>query len=145
MTSTMASNTFFVKMAVFSDVAPRSLVDINRHFRGAYCLHHHGDIYQTTRRNSPEDSHLHTHRRENLKFQLVLVLFHQYVINELCLVPSFKNHQYYRPSVVIFGMKVMPLEIFLCNLFLTLHDQQTVPFCTYMHTYIFITFNGSIS
>jgi hypothetical protein len=26
-------------------------------------------IYQTTRRNSPEDSHLHTHSRENLKSQ----------------------------------------------------------------------------
>jgi hypothetical protein len=25
-------------------------------------------FYQTTRRNNPEDSHLHTHRRENLKF-----------------------------------------------------------------------------
>jgi hypothetical protein len=27
-----------------------------------------GNIYQTTRRNIPEDSHLHIHRRENLKF-----------------------------------------------------------------------------
>jgi hypothetical protein len=25
------------------------------------------NFYQTTRRNIPEDSHLHTHRRENLK------------------------------------------------------------------------------
>jgi hypothetical protein len=25
------------------------------------------NIYQTTQYNNPEDSHLHTHRRENLK------------------------------------------------------------------------------
>jgi hypothetical protein len=27
------------------------------------------NFYQTTRRNNPEDSHVHTHRRENLKSQ----------------------------------------------------------------------------
>jgi hypothetical protein len=27
------------------------------------------NFYQTTRRNNPEDSHLRTHRRENLKSQ----------------------------------------------------------------------------
>jgi hypothetical protein len=27
------------------------------------------NLYQTTRRNIPEDSHLHTRRRENLKSQ----------------------------------------------------------------------------
>jgi hypothetical protein len=32
-----------MKMAVFWDVAPCSLVDIGRRFRGAYCLHHQGD------------------------------------------------------------------------------------------------------
>jgi hypothetical protein len=30
-----------MKMAVFWDVAPCGLVDIDRRFRGAYCLHHH--------------------------------------------------------------------------------------------------------
>jgi hypothetical protein len=28
------------------------------------------NFYQTTRRNNPEDSHLHTRRRENLKSQI---------------------------------------------------------------------------
>jgi hypothetical protein len=28
------------------------------------------NFYQTTWRNNPEDSHLHTHRRENFKSQL---------------------------------------------------------------------------
>jgi hypothetical protein len=32
-----------MKMAVFWDVAPCSLLDIDRRFRGAYCLHHQGD------------------------------------------------------------------------------------------------------
>jgi hypothetical protein len=31
-----------LKMAVFLDVTPRSLVDIGRRFRGAYCLRHQG-------------------------------------------------------------------------------------------------------
>jgi hypothetical protein len=32
-----------LKMAIFWDVAPSSLVDTDRHFRGAYCLHHQGE------------------------------------------------------------------------------------------------------
>jgi hypothetical protein len=32
-----------MKMAVFWDVAPCSLVDIVRRFRGTYCLHHQGE------------------------------------------------------------------------------------------------------
>jgi hypothetical protein len=31
------------KMTVFWDFAPRSLVEVDRRFRGAYCLHHQGD------------------------------------------------------------------------------------------------------
>jgi hypothetical protein len=72
----------FVKTTVFWDVAPCSLVEIFRRFRGACCLHHLGDekaagtsetsvdFYQSTRHNIPEDSHLHTRRRENLKSHL---------------------------------------------------------------------------
>jgi hypothetical protein len=45
-------------MAVFWVVAPCSLVEVYRHFRGACCLHHQGNS---------KDSHLRTHRRENLK------------------------------------------------------------------------------
>jgi hypothetical protein len=30
------------------------------------------NFYQTTRRYNPEDSHLHTHRRETLKSYLVI-------------------------------------------------------------------------
>jgi hypothetical protein len=58
--------------SVFWDVAPCSLVEVYRRFRGAYCFHHQGDdngvantsktsvnFYQTTRRNILEDSHLY--------------------------------------------------------------------------------------
>jgi hypothetical protein len=63
----MATN---IKMAVFWGFEPCSLVYIDRRFRGAYCLvalmmeavntsETSVSIYQTTRRNIPEDSHLH--------------------------------------------------------------------------------------
>jgi hypothetical protein len=32
-----------MKMTVFWDVTPCSLVDVYQHFRGACCLHHKGD------------------------------------------------------------------------------------------------------
>jgi hypothetical protein len=74
-----------IKMAVFWVVAPCSLVEVYQRFRGPCCLHNQGEgiialmmeaarisetlvnFYQTTRRYNSEDSHLRTHRRENLK------------------------------------------------------------------------------
>jgi hypothetical protein len=61
-----------MKMAVFWDVVPCSLVEVHWRFRSACCFHHQ-DFYQTTRRNILEDSHFHTRRREYLKFH---ILFH---------------------------------------------------------------------
>jgi hypothetical protein len=63
-----------IKMAIFWVVAPYILVEVYQRFRGACCLHHQGalmtvaastsetsvNVYQTTRCNNPEDSHLHT-------------------------------------------------------------------------------------
>jgi hypothetical protein len=43
-----------MKMIVFRDVAPCSLVDTDRRFRDAYCLHHQGDKSQ----NTPDDGPL---------------------------------------------------------------------------------------
>jgi hypothetical protein len=82
----------FMKMTVFRVLAPCSLVDVCRRFRGSYCLHRLNDwtlialmmeavstsetsinFYQTTIRNIPEDSHLHTSRRINLKCPSVYV------------------------------------------------------------------------
>jgi hypothetical protein len=53
-----------MKMTVFWDVVPYSLVETDRRFRGTCCLHHHGyessvNFYHTTWRNIPEDSYLH--------------------------------------------------------------------------------------
>jgi hypothetical protein len=58
-----------MKMTVFWDIAPCSLVETGRHFRDVYCLHHQGDemmvvstsetsvnFYQTTLRNIPEEA-----------------------------------------------------------------------------------------
>jgi hypothetical protein len=46
-------------MIAFWVAVPCSLVEVERRFSSAYCLHHHGD----------------ENRRENLKSQTVMVLF----------------------------------------------------------------------
>jgi hypothetical protein len=62
-----------------------SLVEVYRRFRGACCLialmmeaasisETSVNFYQTTRRYIPEDSYLHTRRRENLKSHPVTLL-----------------------------------------------------------------------
>jgi hypothetical protein len=70
-----------LKVTVFSDVAPYSLVKIYRPFRSAWSIASNialmtktlstsetsVNFYQTTRHNFPEDSHLHFRRRENQK------------------------------------------------------------------------------
>jgi hypothetical protein len=73
---------FKVKTAVFWDVTPCSLVEVDQHFRGAYSLHltllmktvHTPEtlvnFYQTTWCNIPEDSLLRTCHHENLKSRL---------------------------------------------------------------------------
>jgi hypothetical protein len=76
---------YLLKMTDFWVVAPCSLVEVYRRFTGACCLRYQGpddegstyetsvNFYQTTRRNNPEDSHLHTGRRENLKSQKTIL------------------------------------------------------------------------
>jgi hypothetical protein len=44
---------------VFWNIAPCNICKAERRFRGAYCIHHQGYI--------PENYHLHTHLRDNLK------------------------------------------------------------------------------
>jgi hypothetical protein len=38
------------------------------------------NVYQTTRRNNPEDSHLRTHRRENFKSYFILFCLQSYSV-----------------------------------------------------------------
>jgi hypothetical protein len=52
----LASNANCTKFRVFWDVAPCSHVEVDRRFRGAYCLHHRSKY-----------SELHARRRENMK------------------------------------------------------------------------------
>jgi hypothetical protein len=65
-------------MTVIRAVAPCSLVEVYRRFRGtAFIIRAMMEaastsetsvcFYQTTRSNNPDDSHLHTRRREDLK------------------------------------------------------------------------------
>jgi hypothetical protein len=57
-------------MAVFWVVAPCSLT-IPMMMEAASTSETLENFYQTTRSNNPEDSHLHTRRRENLKFHII--------------------------------------------------------------------------
>jgi hypothetical protein len=78
-----------LKMAVFWVVAPCSQVEVYRRFRGACSLHLHVialitetasasgtsvNVHQSTRRYNPDDSHLYSRRRENLKSHLHLIM-----------------------------------------------------------------------
>jgi hypothetical protein len=64
-----------MKMTIFWDVAPCSVVETDRRFRGAIAFvmeivsisETSLNFYQTTWRNIPEDSNFHIRRRENLK------------------------------------------------------------------------------
>jgi hypothetical protein len=80
-------------MAVSCGTAPCGLVEFYPRLKGTCCPKHQGDelitmtleaeitsetsvnVYQATRCNNPEDSHLRTHRRENLKSYIALQLF----------------------------------------------------------------------
>jgi hypothetical protein len=64
----------------FLFVAPSSVVEAYQRFRGIALMMEAArtseklvNFYQTTRRYNPEDSHLRTHRRENLKSYLATV------------------------------------------------------------------------
>jgi hypothetical protein len=55
------------KMAVFWVVAPCSLVEVARKVEAVRSSETAVNVYQTTRRCNPEDNHLRTYRREDLK------------------------------------------------------------------------------
>jgi hypothetical protein len=68
-----------MKVKAFWDVMPRILVEVDRRFRGVYCLHHQGgEIHrpddETTRRYIPEGYHIHTRLRENLKYYNCIIV-----------------------------------------------------------------------
>jgi hypothetical protein len=59
----------------FTDVLETFVVSIIRAMEAASTSETSVNFYQTTLRNNPEDSHLHTRRHENLKTQLFLFHF----------------------------------------------------------------------
>jgi hypothetical protein len=69
----------YSKFRVFWDVAPCSHVEVNRRFRGAYCLMMSAsetsvNFNVTTWRYNTEDSELHACHRENLKSHIMQYL-----------------------------------------------------------------------
>jgi hypothetical protein len=57
-----------LKMSVFWDAVPCGLIETNRCFRGASCLHHQGDDRPTHGPTSQNTSSIYVHRRrENLQ------------------------------------------------------------------------------
>jgi hypothetical protein len=67
-----------MKTTAFWDITTCSLVEVDRLFRGAYCLialmmeavstsETSVNFYETAWRNIPEDGNLHTRRRKNMK------------------------------------------------------------------------------
>jgi hypothetical protein len=68
-----------MKMTVSWVIAPCSLVEVYRRFIAIALMMEAAStsvyFYQTTRRNNPEDSQLHTRRRENLKSHKMLRIF----------------------------------------------------------------------
>jgi outer membrane phospholipase A len=68
-----------MKMSAFWDIALCSLIEVDQHFRGAYCLHHRGyktSVYfnDTTWCYILESCHLHNSHHENLKSQKLVSL-----------------------------------------------------------------------
>jgi hypothetical protein len=57
-----------MEMAILSDAATYSLIDIDQHFRRAYCLHHQAEMlvntYKTTKCYIPEYSHVQAQSTE---------------------------------------------------------------------------------
>jgi hypothetical protein len=67
---------FWVAIALMTEEASTSETAVN--------------FYQTTRRTNPEDSHLHTRRRENLKSQIMFSVCAEWRVLYVCSI-IFKN------------------------------------------------------
>jgi hypothetical protein len=74
-----------MKMTAFWDMASCSIAEIDRPFRGTYCLHNQGDeavrtsetsvcFNETTQCYVAEGCNVHTRRRQNLNITLTLLL-----------------------------------------------------------------------
>jgi hypothetical protein len=86
-------------MSVFCNVAPCSVVEVYRVLivlviEAASTSETSVNLYQTTRRYNPEDSHLHTRRRENLKsyqfISQIIALQYKQLLRHKCMECSIR-------------------------------------------------------
>jgi hypothetical protein len=77
------------KITAFLDVAPWSLVALM--MEAISTSEMSVSMYQTTRRNIPEDSHVHTRRRENLKYHLV---WNSFWVQNFLMSPAREQEQF---------------------------------------------------
>jgi hypothetical protein len=61
-----------MKMTAFSDVAPLSVVEVDRRFRGSYCLHHQGGTYSSS--TSTRLYGAMSHKAVNVRIILILLV-----------------------------------------------------------------------
>jgi hypothetical protein len=107
-------------MTAFWDIALCSLVEVDRHSRGATSIIWvTASFYQTARCNIPEGCHLHTHCCENLKAQSFILYFsNQCIIDSthillifvwiymyLCVFYHNLRHCYEKMDLVLSGTK----------------------------------------
>jgi hypothetical protein len=115
-------------MAVFWDVAPCSLVEIDRRFRGAFCLHHQAydpddagtpvNTYQTTRCNIPEGSHFLISLQILTEYMLFLLVF-EFSQRKSCLcLSSQRNKLFLLPNFhSVFQVRMRTIQLVtLCRL-----------------------------
>jgi hypothetical protein len=108
---------------------PCFLVEIDPRSRGAYCLHHQCTdivltmaavsisetsvtLYQTTRRYDTEDSHLHTHCHEKLKFHRIFVcVFYNIYFKSQCIkwVSDWLTDQMFRTRSFITSLSKLDI------------------------------------
>jgi hypothetical protein len=63
--------------------------------------------YQTTRHNLPEDSHLHTRRRENLKHSQQQISPNKYAQKSRCKYNRLASFESFRIAILLFAEKLL--------------------------------------
>jgi hypothetical protein len=82
------------------------------------------NFYQTTRRNNPEDNHLHTRHRENLKSHLAYISFFTYIA---CIMLSIYYLLLLLLLLFIFIFyQCLPLigSLLLANTLINIHNEE---------------------
>jgi hypothetical protein len=101
------------------------------------------NFYHTTRRNIPQDTHLHTRRRYNLKYYLVHIIklltmkFSPYSCYFLPLGSNYsEQHALKHPQPVSFSQSVKPISIFYILFWCYYTSIREQRFCHTQYVYI---------